>query len=860
MILKPYQEEAIDWLEVFFKRCKLSNNPSLAYAETTEEWRKLALHYRSLPSLAHVPYICLRIPTGGGKTLIGGLAIERANRSLLFTSHSVTLWLVPSEPIREQTLKALRNPSHLLHQAVFSALGDVTVMEIEEALRVKPHVLNGSNAIIVATMQAFKQEDIDRLSVYKQNSDMQAHFDGITDPKVVGNLSFVDAMRLRHPFVIVDEAHNQGTPLAFDTLARFEPSAILELTATPDRLRQPSNVLFSVGASALQAADMIKMPLELVRRENWQDALRDAIVCLNKLQIKAEAEKSATGEYLRPIMLLQAERKDEKHETLIPDKVKQSLIDDFGIPAYEIAIATGAMDEIAGEDILSEKSRIRFIITIDKLREGWDCPFAYVLCSFRNTSSSTAAEQVLGRILRMPGAKKKNNQELNEAYAFITSTDFQATVSSLRDGLVRNGFERQEAKDLIHSVEEPGVDDLFTFISDITFSSPELPEPESIPTALQNKVEIAPETGTITLKGNFTATQAKAIEDVFKTSVGKDTVRQALSRQHTPRATRTKSPSELGELFSVPVLALRQGDLWEPFDDTHLLQGSWQLLDAPCELSETELKKPAAAAQGGRFLVQEERVRFEYFDNIEAQLALLDFHTEWDQLQLVSWLERNIQDDSILPDEKAAFLDKAVVWLMEGRGFTLENLVYSKFRLRGALEVKIKEAKRHAMGMIHQSLLFNPEIFFSDGRCEMVFEHGRYSYDWPYRGFTGLPKHFFPEIGNLKAEGEEFDCAVFIATELEAVKYWVRNVERKPISFSLQTATDRFYPDFICKLEDGRILAIEYKNSRDWELPDNEEKRRLGALWEMRSGGKCLFVMPKGKDFGAIRAKITKNL
>jgi type III restriction enzyme len=49
---------------------------------------------------------------------------------------------------------------------------------------------------------------------------------------------------------------------------------------------------------------------------------------------------------------------------------------------------------------------------------------------------------------------------------------------------------------------------------------------------------------------------------------------------------------------------------------------------------------------------------------------------------------------------------------------------------------------------------------------------------------------------------------------------------------------------------------VEYKNSRDYDLPDNEEKRRLGALWEMRSGGKCLFVMPRGKDFGAIRAKL----
>lgn len=859
MIMKTYQSEALDWLEAFFKRCKTSNNPRFAYEETTREWRDVALHYRPLPTLERVPYVCLRIPTGGGKTLIGGLAIERANRSLLFTRHSVTLWLVPSEPIRDQTLKALRAPSNLLHQAVYSALGEVTILEIEQALRVKPNVLNGSNAIIVATMQAFKQEDVDRLSVYKQNTDMMSHFADVSDPAVKGNISLVDVLRMRHPFIIVDEAHNQGTPLAFETLARFEPSAILELTATPDRSRQPSNVLFSVGASALQAADMIKMPLELVRRDNWQDTVRDAIACLNKLQAQADAERASTGDYVRPIMLLQAERKDTGHETLVPEKVKQSLIDDFGIPAEEIAIATGTTDEIAGEEILSEKCRKRFIITIDKLREGWDCPFAYVLCSFRNTNSSTAAEQILGRILRMPGAKRKTQQALNESYAFITSSDFQATVESLRDGLVKNGFERQETKDLIHAPEEQTADDLFTLTSAVTFTAPELPEPEAIPAGLESKVEIAPEAGAITLKGNFTAKQVEALEGVFQTQAGKEAIRQAVVRLRGPQTRRQKTPSELGELFRVPLLALRQGDLWEPFEETHLLQGDWRLLDYPGELTETEFKKPERTAQGGRFFMRNESVKFEYFDNIEAQLALFDFQSEWSQIDLVDWLAKNIPDDSILPDEKAAFLNNAVTRLIQSRAFALEELNYAKFRLRAALEEKIKEAKRTAMRKVHGSLLADPGQFISDGRCELVFEQGRYAYDCAYNGFTDLPKHFFPHIGNLKADGEEFECALFLATQLKGIKYWVRNVERKPTSFSLQTASDRFYPDFLCLMENGRILVVEYKNTKDWDLPDNQEKRQLGELWERRSGGKGLFIMPRGKDWAAIREKVQRD-
>ena len=856
MIIKKYQAEALDWLKKFFERCKNTSNPKTAYEETTYEWRGTALQYRPLPTLKQVPYVCLRIPTGGGKTLIGGLAIEQANRSLLYTQHSVTLWLVPSDPIREQTLKALNEPTNLLRQSVISALGDVTVLRVEDALRIKPNVLNGSNVIIVSTMQSFKQEEKDRLSVYKQNSDMEPHFEYITDPAVKGNTSLVDVLRMRHPFVIVDEAHNQGTDLAFDTLARFEPSAILELTATPDRSHHPSNVLFSVGASALQAEDMIKLPLELVRRENWQDALRDAIACLNKLQVKAEEEEKLTGDYLCPIMLLQAERHDAERETLTPEKVKKALIEDFGIPEEEAAIATGANDEIKGKDILAPTSKIRFIITIDKLREGWDCPFAYVLCTFRNTNSATAAEQVLGRILRMPGAKRKTQQELNEAYAFVTSSNMSATVAGLRDGLVKNGFDQQETKDLIHAAEESSTGSLFDQDVIVTFTSPEIPELDSIPSSLSNKIEIAPEAESITIKETLTPKLAEAFQNLFKTEAGKEAAHQAIARQHTPVKVRLKSPAEQGLLFRVPLLTIRQGELWEPFEEMHLLQGDWRLLDYSSDLSETEFKKPETKAQGGRFIVKEETMQFEYFDNIESQLAFFDFQSAWDQVQLVSWLERNIPEETILPDEKAAFLNYAITWLMQKRGFTLEELNYSKFRLRASLEIKITHDKKEAMKKVYQSLLFDAEQFASDGKSEILFQLGRYAYDWIYNGFRILPKHFFPIIGNLKAEGEELECAEFLATQLDGVKYWVRNVERKPTAFSMQTSTDRFYPDFICQLEDGRILVVEYKNSKDWDLPDNIEKRQLGELWEKRSNGKGLFIMPRGKDEEAIRKKV----
>jgi type III restriction enzyme len=602
---------------------------------------------------------------------------------------------------------------------------------------------------------------------------------------------------------------------------------------------------------------MIKMPLTLVQRPNWLDALRDAIARLNQLQQAAEAERAAGGNYLRPIMLLQAERKDADHETLIPERVKQALLDDFGIPEQEVAIATGTTDEIAGIDILAEGCPLRFIITVDKLREGWDCPFAYVLCSLRNTSSATAAEQVLGRILRLPYAEKKTHPDLNMAYAYLTSSNFAATVESLKDGLVRNGFERQETRDLINVQDEAQTEDLFTHQTAITYSTPELPEPEAIPEKLAKKIEITPENASITLKGSFTETQVKALQELFQTPAGKEAVREAVNRLRSPRTPPPQSPSEQGELFKVPQLQYRQGDLWEPFEATHLLQGEWSLLDYSCELP--TFSSAGRKAQGGMMYLEREKVKFTPFQSGVEEAKLFEYRSGWDQVHLVSWLERNIYDATLLPDEKAAFLNKTVDWL-QTKGFTLEELVYAKFRLRSELEARIDEAKRQAMQQVHHQLLIAPEEFVVDSKSEVVFQQGRYAYDSIYCGFTELPKHFFPQIGNLKGDGEEFECALFLATELEGVKFWVRNVERKVTSFSLQTGSDRFYPDFLCQLENGKVLAVEYKNKRDWHLPENVEKRQLGKLWEKRSNGQCLFIMPEGKDFEAISAKVRAAL
>ena len=75
------------------------------------------------------------------------------------------------------------------------------------------------------------------------------------------------------------------------------------------------------------------------------------------------------------------------------------------------------------------------------------------------------------------------------------------------------------------------------------------------------------------------------------------------------------------------------------------------------------------------------------------------------------------------------------------------------------------------------------------------------------------------------------------------MKYWIRNVARHPASFWLPTATDKFYPDFVSLLNDGRLLVVEYKGAHIADGTDAAEKRTIGELWEHKSAGAGLFII-----------------
>jgi len=123
------------------------------------------------------------------------------------------------------------------------------------------------------------------------------------------------------------------------------------------------------------------------------------------------------------------------------------------IPENQIAIKTADKNELRGVDLLSKDCPIRYIITINALKEGWDCPFAYVLATIANRTSVVDVEQILGRILRLPHTRKSESDVLNISYAITSSNDFHATLSRVIAGLNNAGFSDKDYR--IGTVEEP---------------------------------------------------------------------------------------------------------------------------------------------------------------------------------------------------------------------------------------------------------------------------------------------------------------------------------------------------------------------------------------------------------------------
>jgi type III restriction enzyme len=871
---KNYQASVLDSIEAYFRACHEHPNASLAFHATTQALWSIGLGYRALPGFEpDMPYFCLRVPTGGGKTWLAAKAVALANTHLLRSDYSVILWLVPSKPIREQTLKALRDKGHPYHAALREA-GPMAVLDLDEAKSVTPATLDTATVVIVATRQAFQVEDEENRKVYESSGALMAHFQGLNVEQRAGLLtdpdgatipySLANVLRLRRPFVIVDEAHNSRTDLAFGTLAKFNPSGILELTATPDTEKTPSNVLHSVSAAELKAEHMVKLPIVLETEPNWQQCLADAIARREALHALAEDERRRGASYLRPLVLIQSEPRRQGVETLDFERVRKELIENHRIPPEEIVVATGdekGLDQIDADypkGIADPACPVKYVITQKALAEGWDCPSAYVLVSMASLHSATAVEQLLGRVLRQPEARRRGHAALNQSYAFVVSRDFAATAKALRDRLVDGaGFERKDVAQFVTAAKpEQGKLDLDghpgrAVVKPVKVRLPEKPDLRAVPKPIRDKVEWDEKAETLTITQPLAEQEAEALQQAVHFEASREAIAKAAETSRTTAIEHFQTPAEAGERFEVPQLVMWIRGQLALFDDPEQLDYPWDLARYGAKPTADDLSalNRANEASGGEIDITDEgKVTQRFVAKLQHDLGLTYRPEHWDETQLAAWLCRNLPEPSATHASKLAFVSSWMQALYRTDGFDIARATRQRFLIRNLLEQRVRSLRRQAVKQAYQ------ETLFGDGHEARVsvqedfrFEFNPYAYapnkDYDGRfGHFDFRKHFYGRIGDFDTPDE-----FLLAMELDRwaqqgrIKFWVRNLVRKEgCSFFLQKADGRFYPDFVCCLPDGVILAVEYKGDR-WE--EAKDDREIGRLWAELSGGRCRFVM-----------------
>lgn len=884
--LKDYQERVLESLRDFFRLAAQTKMPDVAFREVTRRFGEGA-PYIPVPVAglgADMPYVCLRVPTGGGKTLLACHAAGLAQRQFMRAERAVVLWLVPSHTILDQTADALRDPRHPYRRALELACGAVEVVTIDEALHLSRATIDGQTVVIVSTIQSFRAEDTTGRRVYDQNGAFSDHVAQVPSDRIADLFpgadgkpkpSLVNALRLRRPIVIVDEAHNARTDLSFATLGNVLPSCIVEFTATPAREKTPSNVLHRVSAAELKLANMVKLPLRVVTRHPSQrdQLLSEAITLRGDLEKLAVTEGQQTAEYIRPILLIQAERVDAC------EPLRDRLVREFGLSKDEVKISVGRLDELkAVNDIALSKCPVRVIITVEKLREGWDCPFAYVLCSLKETWSATAIEQIVGRILRLPKAQAKRHPDLNCAYAFSVSESITVVLAELREALEHNGFTKAEAERVILSVPQ-GTLPLGVQPQTVTFALTEIdPTVAQVQeAALGGKVRIDTTTGAITIVVPLDQDDTERVKSCLTTPEARtrveaaaELVRKAEQAFGGSGKPRQPSPYEQQLDFLVPLLCFNENGMLYEFESTFLLEHPWKLSekDASLSVGYNPLMRPYGKAGqidvGVKGDVQttlmSDTAASDFVGTLHQQVLQLSGADDWSLERLVAWLDRQIDHHDIPVGESAEFLRKAIRGLQAKYGMTdVGTLALDRFRLRDEIAARIQEHREAERKASFQMLLLQDSPLTVAEERTINFKTMGYEPSRVYEGGFQFQRHYFgPKPGELTektADGritEEFQCAQFL-DGLPQVRFWVRNLARKPTSFRLQTAKDWFYPDFLCQLIDGRTLAVEYKGKHLFDGLDAEDKRAIGAIWASRSDGRCLFVMPTDGDFSTIR-------
>ena len=487
MILKEYQKRTVATVRSFVAELAKwrtedeearKHNPNWGSDWVQKAWRKTvagrSYHPRRNGLGERLPTFCLKIPTGGGKTLLATRVIDLVNGHFRQSRRGLVLWIVPTTQIYNQTLKALKDRDHPYRQQLDLSSGQRTRI-FEKTTAFGPRDVAENLCVLLLMLPSANRKTKDTLRMFRDSGGFDRFFPPDDDPAAHAKMleenpnldtfeqtpgfwgryiktSLGNTVRLLRPLIILDEGHKAYSANAKATLEGFNPCMIVELSATPAK---GANVLVEILGRELNAEEMIKLDLHIRNKSggDWRGTLLESVEHREALEAEARLHEAESGTYIRPICVIQVERtgrQQRKPGYVHTDDVREYLLQHPGIAPEHIAVKTSTKDELKEVDdvggLLSRDCPVRFIITKQALQEGWDCPFAYILTILTNPMSRTGITQLVGRILRQPYASKTGVALLDESYVFCFSRRGNELLKEVRRGFGLEGLQGLEGR------------------------------------------------------------------------------------------------------------------------------------------------------------------------------------------------------------------------------------------------------------------------------------------------------------------------------------------------------------------------------------------------------------------------------
>ena len=867
MELKDYQERVIADLAEYLET--LDRTPNLADA-FKEFWSgkgatRMDAYKNNVPG---VPHVCAKVPTAGGKTFIAVNALDTIFSALTRKNPKrpkLVVWLVPSLTILDQTFKNLDNPEHPYRKRLDHLFRHrVEVYEKRDLLMGAGFSLDSAAeqlSIVVMSFDSLRARNKEDRKIYQENgylaSFANAPADGPADWLLPEHdpSALINVIRRLRPIVVVDESHNAESQLSVEMLRNLNPDFIFDLTATP---RNNSNIVSYVDALALKRQHMVKLPVIVANRSSKSEVIESALIMRRQLEGLAEAEEAKGGKYIRPIVLFQAEPKSNNDNTTF-EKIRDKLVE-LQIPREQIAIKTASINELKGVDLASRSCPIRYIITVNALKEGWDCPFAYILASLADKSSAVDVEQILGRVLRMPHVQQHGHELLNLSYVFTASSRFMDTLQSIVKGLNRAGFSDRDYR---------AIDATTTPAPAVEFPSEQLPigglftDPGSTegPDEVEDDLDlsgISPTWQTVTIQPEMTQTTPGA-EGVSPTvTFVEEVTRQAVAEnrafEEQARNADTTVPPELEEkmnrhrikdLFRDEVLSLKIPQFFTKVESNGFFEDdeTWQLAEREHLLKEFKLSQADATMQ---------------FDDVEGEMYRVDLERVGDndytpKAYKIDAQHRRRINEYILGLERDGQVRNVTAQLMDliGNMYPMEDSEVRQYigRIVGAMDAeqlrdcldrrevyasKIKK-KINALADAHARKVFSDRLDVD--RIAVKPNYGFAESIVPAANTTAVPKSLYmteASMGNFERR------VIDHIANLPNIEWWHRNLV-KGTGFRINGYLNH-YPDFILKTKAGRIVILETKGD-DRDNSDSELKLKLGKLWESKAGSNFKYMM-----------------